>query len=394
MNIEYRFVQPVDTLSIRGNKLFGDPGSYGESSFPPRPSVLAGAFRSLLLSQQSGDIRSFANGERLKDPDLDRILGIPGDPGSFRIESLFPAWRTGSHTEILFPVPAEVMVFENGEVIEQMDPQSLPCEIQSNLNGTGLPCLPILRQAKQSKPENGWLLNQAGIARYLKGERLERSHLRNRSELWTAESRVGIGLSEVSGTAIEGRLFSVEHTSVRQPEHGTDGSTAVGLVVGMSGCGTRLPQSGFLRLGGDGRAAHFCAAGAAAELPEIRGAASNGRFKLVMLSAGIFRRGWLPESVAKQGSTYRLCLPDFTARLACSAVSRFETVSGWDLARWTPKTAERAAPAGSVYWFDDAQGAASELEKLAKRGIWAEDMNNEERSRQAEGFNRILIGAW
>ena len=31
------FIEPLDVLVLRGNKLFGDPGSYGESLVPPWP---------------------------------------------------------------------------------------------------------------------------------------------------------------------------------------------------------------------------------------------------------------------------------------------------------------------------------------------------------------------
>ena len=40
------FIEPVDILFLRGNRLFGDAGSFGESLTPPWPSVVAGALRS------------------------------------------------------------------------------------------------------------------------------------------------------------------------------------------------------------------------------------------------------------------------------------------------------------------------------------------------------------
>ena len=42
---EHRFLEPLDVLFLRANKLFGDPGSYGESLVPPWPSAAAGALR-------------------------------------------------------------------------------------------------------------------------------------------------------------------------------------------------------------------------------------------------------------------------------------------------------------------------------------------------------------
>ncbi len=35
------FIEPLDVLLLRGNKLFGDPGSHGEALIPPWPSVAA-----------------------------------------------------------------------------------------------------------------------------------------------------------------------------------------------------------------------------------------------------------------------------------------------------------------------------------------------------------------
>jgi CRISPR-associated protein Cmr3 len=51
------FIEPLDVLFLRGNKLFGDPGSFGESLVPPWPSVAAGAIRSALLAHKRVDLQ-------------------------------------------------------------------------------------------------------------------------------------------------------------------------------------------------------------------------------------------------------------------------------------------------------------------------------------------------
>ena len=43
------FIEPLDVLILRGNKLFADAGSHGEALMPPWPSVAAGALRSRML---------------------------------------------------------------------------------------------------------------------------------------------------------------------------------------------------------------------------------------------------------------------------------------------------------------------------------------------------------
>ena len=59
---QYRFLEPLDVLFLRGNKLFGDPGSYGESLIPPWPSVAAGALRSRILADDGVNLTDFAAG--------------------------------------------------------------------------------------------------------------------------------------------------------------------------------------------------------------------------------------------------------------------------------------------------------------------------------------------
>ena len=53
-----RFIEPLDVLFLRGNQLFGEPGSYGEALMPPWPSVAAGALRTRILADDGFDAAS------------------------------------------------------------------------------------------------------------------------------------------------------------------------------------------------------------------------------------------------------------------------------------------------------------------------------------------------
>ena len=370
----WRFVQPVDTLSLRGNKLFGAAGDFGESSFPPKPSVLAGAFRSLLLAQAGDQIEGFTQGQRLADAELDRILGTPSEPGDFAIGGIVPACKdTDGRVQILLPLPADLLVFDEGQALRALEPQALPDGVLAS-TPEGLPKVAVLRQPGAAKPESGWLLSHDGIAAYLAGQAIQPAHLVKQADLWAREARVGIGLSRDSRTAEDGKLFTVEHTVPRQPEH--DG-LVVGLAVNLAGTGERLPEEGFIRLGGDGRAASIAAMtapGLPVPLERIR---QTRRFKLVLTAPGLFPGGWLPHGL--------------NARLVCAAVPRFEVVSGWDLAAWAPKDAERAVPAGAVYWFEDFDGDPGKLAAWVAGGLWGQ---NPDSQRRAEGYNRAWLGAW
>jgi CRISPR-associated protein Cmr3 len=84
---------------------------------------------------------------------------------------------------------------------------------------------------------------------------------------------------------------------------------------------------------------------------------------------------------------------NFTARLVAAAINRAEVVSGWDIARHSPKPAQRMAPTGSVYWFDSLEGDLDGLEEFVKNGLWPL-IENQDAARRAEGFNNVLVAAW
>jgi CRISPR-associated protein Cmr3 len=167
----------------------------------------------------------------------------------------------------------------------------------------------------------------------------------------------------------------------------------VGFLVGVDGASGLLPENGLLRFGGDGRGAALQAVSPKNLLPapDWRRIEQDRRFRLVLATPGLFADGWrLPGLDADN----RWRGPDgCTARMVAAAVNRADTVSGWDLAKWQPKPAQRIAPVGSVYWFDDFQGKAEALGKLAAEGFWAMS-DYPERSRRAEGFNNLFIAAW
>jgi CRISPR-associated protein Cmr3 len=78
-------------------------------------------------------------------------------------------------------------------------------------------------------------------------------------------------------------------------------------------------------------------------------------------------------------------------RLACAAVPRFDVIAGWDLALQQPRTAERVAPAGSVYRSDEFEGDTGKLAASVADGLWGDNCDEQ---RRAEGFNRAWLAHW
>lgn len=387
-DLQHRYIAPLDVLFLRGNKLFGDPGSHGESLVPPWPSAAAGALRSQVLAHDGVDLRAFAQGH-VDHPSL----GTPKVPGSFALTAFTLAQQTsGGSVHTLHAMPADLVVTEKEKPkyqvpttkkalqIQSLRPQSPSHGLQSS--GTFLQ-VPVLAEAVRRKAETGLWLTQDGWQSYLNGQLPNpATDLVNTGELWAIDSRVGIGMDAGTGSVEVGKLFTAQAVAFKP---------GIGFVASVRGAAP--PEKGTLRLGGDGRGASSQSVAYQAPNADMRTIAAQGRCRIVLTTPGLFAKGWLPNGFSQHSDGHHwLELHGVRARLVCATVPRAETISGWDLARWQPKAALRAAPAGSVYWLDQLQATPEALGKLAESGFWSAAC--EDTQRRAEGFNRFAFAAY
>lgn len=364
----FHYLEPVDVLVLRGNRLFGDPGSHGDAVVPPWPSVASGAIRSQILVRSGIDLQAFARGEA-EHP----TLGSLDRPGAFALTTLQPARLEGERVEPFFRLPADLMVTEE-EQIHTLSPSIPDSALGSSAT---VPLLPALASDRRAKPAAGYWLDRSGWEKYLVGQLPAAGDLVHSRSLWELDPRIGIGLSAERRSAEDGRLFSWQAVAFRP---------GAGLLAGVEGDSTDL--GGTIRLGGDGRGAVIRHTEYEAPEPDYAAIADAGRCRLVLMTPGIFRDGWLPG----HSTGPRVELGEIRGRLVSAAFGRPEVVSGWDLARWAPKAAERAVPVGAVYWLDDLDTTPAALRKLVKNGLWADPC--EDLVRRAEGFNRCAVAAW
>ncbi len=375
--LEYRFIEPLDVLFLRGNQLFGDPGSHGEALMPPWPSVAAGAIRSRILTDDKVNPTTFGQGAAPHSS-----LGTPAQPGTFALHAFCLARQTEGKTEMLVAPPADLVVQPLGKDAAQAHPLTPTALHPALACSSTLPLLAVLAQPERSKAASGWWLTQAGWHRYLQGHTPASSELVHTSQLWSIDERVGVGLSSSTRSAEDGKLFTSRAVALKKN---------VGFVVAIGGAA--VPDSGLLRLGGDGRAASIRAAVIDWPKPDYQAMCSQGRCRLVLTSPGLFAGGWLPHGTTLDGQgDHRFGLHGVSARLVAASVSRSDVASGWDLARHQPKPAQRLAPTGSVYWLDDLQASPDALRKLVAQGLWSTEC--EDGARRAEGFNRLALAAW
>ena len=376
MNITQVFIEPVDILALRSNKLFGAPGSFGESVVPPWPSVAAGALRSALLVQRSYDFGAFGRGE-IEDEEL----GTPMAPGTFAITHFQLAHRRAGTVEPLFAAPADLSMTqdEQGKLeVRRIAPQKGLSDLKTS---AATPALAVLAAPQRSKPISGCLLTAAGWRDYLSGQNVKAQDVVRSDALWRTESRIGIALDASQGTTKEGALFTSQGAAFVKD---------AGFLAGVTGA--KLPQAMTLRFGGDGHAATATQVEADMPVVDYEALAQARRCRLILATPGIFPGGWLPTGATGTGSDLRFSLHGIEGRLVCATVPRAETISGFDVAARQPKPAQRVAPTGSVYWLEDLQGSAADFRNLAARGLWSEPVENA--ARRAEGFNRVAFGLY
>jgi len=409
----YYYVRPTDSLFVRGNLAFGDSGEHGTSLMPPPPSLFAGAFRSFLLGREASQLSSFLSDGRCSDAVLAQCLGTPEMAGDFCITWLSLAGEPaqsgatanpGALPEPISPFPADLLMLDKSFVT--LEPRPVAAGVQS---AGELPLRATLISAKQEKPKGGLYLSAKGFSQHLGGQRPEPAHAVESKHLYQRDPRLGIGLNADARSAEEGQIYTTEGFAFSPKDEQTAAKFAsTGFLVGLQGVADLMPTEGVLRLGGDGRSAHyrrvaFNPATQGFADAHLRGgdAAPTGggkfltRFRLILQTPALFARGWLPEGVTRQDDgRFHLKGEGFSARLACAALGRRDTVSGWDLFQWIPKPAQAAVPAGSVYWFDVFDGDFGKLAAWVNQGLWPQNLTPLQHSRRAEGYNRALLGAW
>lgn len=337
------FIEPLDILYLRGNKLFADAGAHGEALMPPWPSLAAGAVRSRLMAEG-------ATLEALAD---------------FRLTQFGLARHHQDELEHLWPLPADVIVSEELKLDDAtyLRPTNAPTGIGSSYT---LPKLPTLQTAKPGKPVGGLWLNGDGIATWLAGRALNAKHFVRSGELWQSDPRLGIALDPVTRSAADGKIYTTETIALQN---------GVGFHATYEGSTHQLPNESIVRLGGDGRGAVVRFVTAPTIAPDWARIEKERRFRLMLTTPGLFSGGWQPDAIP--------------ATLVSASVSRAETISGWDLVTNKPKSAQRVAPTGSVYWYENFTGDLAALKALQSTGFQIADP-----ARHAEGFGKLAIAPW
>lgn len=204
-----------------------------------------------------------------------------------------------------------------------------------------------------------------------------------------------VTIDAATAAATEGGLFSstvIEPLS-RSPEGGQTHEWAVAAIG--SGFDAATIAGRLARLGGDSRMARCDALPPdvfAIPEPLKKCFASGPRgLRLTLVSHTGFEHGWRPNWLAVRDRHFSGDLPgvgSVVLRAAC--VGRPVHVSGWDMAARQPKPTRRLAPAGSVYFFEKADGTA--FTTADAEALWLRPIG--EAQVEGEATGAVVPGVW
>ncbi|MFA7172494.1 MAG: type III-B CRISPR module-associated Cmr3 family protein [Kiritimatiellia bacterium] len=409
-------VQPRDVLFFCSAKPMNG-SSIGEGARWPMPAVFHHSLLGAMHERWPETDSDFEHQHYAAKSDVNRNSSFRF--GGLQSAGLFPKASLG---EIYLPAPSDLQYM--GESQDAQSDQLCLLE-PGTLDGCGDLPAPLekglFKPGKATKNKPLPWLTKSEFVRYLQGSLSDLTG-RKSSEIFTVESRAGIGLNAETGTVEEGQLYFAEYMRLN------DGYTLAGLAK----CKNKRYADGgkstdvlgkFLEsksdcsfiLGGQRGVAYLSGEKNSCFLDDLTKAVNRNsqRIKWVTLTPSIFNRGWLPGWINPEDgsiSASQVSKPErnpgetreewrvrfekqpVPGKLVAASVPKPLEYSGWRVHGGNDKIGARptrlCVPAGAVYYFDVPAGQSVEpllklLNGRCKSGVAAE-----------KGFGLGVCGNW
>ncbi|MCW5921265.1 MAG: type III-B CRISPR module-associated protein Cmr3 [Saprospiraceae bacterium] len=341
----------LDPLFFRDGRPFAlGEESYADGIFPPLPSTVRGALRSMWMSERLGvpDADKDALATASIGVELEYFgLGIAGKP-------VFPA-----PLDLFFPKPEKGTPAQPMKLIDKISASSCPPKVSHLFKAEA---------DGKTEPVHGHLLDFETMQHYLNGDSSAPFETIRLSDLVKREHKIGIGRDRETNRTKEGLLFRLVANRFEDEKHG-----GLSLLVELNAPESqpfKLASHAVLPLGGERRSvtAKTTSVDLLPKRPKIQGEL----LKIVLLTPALCN-AWFPE------------IPGLT--LVAAAVGKPVSVGGWDVLEQQPKPMRRAIPAGSVFLF--------QAESEAKANEMAEQLHGESLCSPGEdqknGFGLCLV---
>jgi CRISPR-associated protein Cmr3 len=389
-------IRAVDVWLFRDGKPFtAGEDHIAESTFPPSPFTLQGAIRTKVLADKGVNLSEFAS-QGQPHPEV----GFGDNFGNLRLCGPLLMRCKDGKWERLIPIPADVVEValicpscghrnppktERCKKCDQkltrskaeyglISPRDLPFMTNSP---EGLQILWAQTPERFEKAE-GWL-PESEWANYLQGR--PPRQVVSAGGLFTFEPRFGIAIDTVKGTTQEAMLYQARFVRLKE-------ETALWAEVD----GVSLKGEGFLRFGGEGRAAIYQTLSCQELLPplsQFNFASNSNRFKVVFITPAWFSGGWQP----KDGDWSKIF--GASVQLVGAAIPRPLLLGGFDVAKGIPKPMRGFVPAGTVYFFEaDKPMSFADDFAFTETPDEVREQNGNVNAWAQIGLGTAMIGVW
>lgn len=321
-------IDPLDTLFFRDGKPFTmGEDSWASGIFPPYPSVMYGALRSAYFSNHVDELKKATE---WNDPTKNlKIKGIH-----------FLVGDEDGNNNIYLPLPNDCVQRKGDDdnVVSTLRIDEL-ADVKSSC-----PTRYVLKSTINEKVESvsGGLIDITSLKKYLEYTNDSFFPILKIADKVLAEPKIGIGISNKTGTAEKGMFYRV----------GMNRLDGLSLLIDFEGL--NLPEEGVMKLGGEGKA--VCYKKPKEHIsPSVYDSKVDGTmFKLYLSTPAIFKKGWLPGWMDEYDliGEYK----GLKLKLLTASIGKSISIGGFDMKVRKPKPMRKAVPAGSVYYFKIVEG--------------------------------------
>ncbi len=326
-------MKPLDTLFFRDGKPFSmGEEVWADTVFPPYPSTIYGALRTLYFAHHPEDIDK---AETEKDPTKNLVIR------NILIK------QNGIY---YLPIPSDLVTPKDKEELKMLKLSEKSKEYFSNY-----PLDYILLPENNEKVEaiTGFI-SIHDFAKYVQGEAPK--DYKKLQDIRVEEPKIGIGLDREMRAAREHNIYRVGMLRTKGE---------LRIVVEFEGLD--LPDKGFMKLGGEGKIINY---EKVTDVPEIPFPQVSGDiFKVFLATPTYFVNGWLPGGMKENIWKYY----DMELELIAASFKGYLSIGGFNMKKKRPKKMRRFLPAGSVLYFKLLKGDLNKLKEAFRNRPISED---------------------
>ncbi len=365
-------IKALDTLFFRDGKPFNSgENHWSDSVFPPNMSTIYGALRTAYFTENYDEFL------RLNKKDFN----TEKDPtkGLFINKLLFRI-KDGKNDGYYYSMPLDLVKLKDIDDEETKDETKnkrykvLPLRIKKNRDKNSHPLEKLLYFNDNVKVLKGGLIRGDKMCNYMNGI-FEDTEICLTEDYIVDEPKIGIGINKSTKTSQDSMLYRID---LKRPKD-------LYLVIDFSGL--KIKGKGAIKLGGESKYVSYKEIKVLPEtyslnrLPTI-----NKGFKLTLMTAAIFEKGWLPKGVSEKNE-FIMENDLFAIKLVAASIGKYALVGGYDIANNRPKPMVKAIPEGSTYYFEILKGKADDILKHFHLKSISDKLSN-------EGYGISIISKW